>query len=122
MALIPALNALQERAGHLAEDDLRQLARQQKVPLHAVQAVVSFYPHFRTQPPPKAEIAVCRDMACFLAGSRPLEDRIESRLPAGACIHGVSCLGRCEMAPAVSVNHAPVDGGDVEAILAAASG
>jgi formate dehydrogenase/NADH-quinone oxidoreductase subunit F len=67
MSLIRRLNELQEAHGYLTEEALRDLARRENVPLYRLQGLVSFYPYFRTAPP-RVELAVCRDMACWLNG------------------------------------------------------
>ncbi len=113
MSLISALNRLQEQHGHLRPEDLRALAARLKVPLYRLQGLASFYPHFRTAPPPPACVALCRDMSCHLAGAEALAAEVEVGL-AGLVAAGkaevtrVSCLGRCDAAPAACVNEVPV--------------
>jgi len=122
MSLIAALNNLQSQRGYLTEKDLRDLALERRVPLYAVEAVVSFYPHFRTSPPPESRVAVCRDMACHLAGSDGLCSTLEQLLAGqDAEVGTVSCLGRCESAPAVAINDVPLDGSDVDRIVTVAN-
>ncbi|MGH7545232.1 MAG: NAD(P)H-dependent oxidoreductase subunit E, partial [Gemmatimonadota bacterium] len=72
--------------------------------------VSSFYPHFRRTPPPRAEIHVCRDVACFLAGAPRWAQEIRERVAGdeGIEVHEASCLGRCEIAPAALVHGEPV--------------
>lgn len=118
MSLIAALNQLQEEEGYLTDQALRLLSAQRNIPLHAIQAVISFYPHFRTTAPPKARVAVCRDMVCTLAGSDPLCDRLKNALAGkDAEVHTVSCLGRCDTAPAATINDVPVGGGDSQTLI-----
>ncbi|HSG81142.1 MAG TPA: NAD(P)H-dependent oxidoreductase subunit E [Gemmatimonadota bacterium] len=118
MRLIGELNRLQEERGHLRVEDLRAVAERLRVPLYRVEEVVSFYPHFRTTPPPRAEVAVCRDLSCFLGGSAGLCSRVKALLKADPDVevHEVSCLGRCDGAPAAMVNGVPVTGADARAI------
>src|SRR5262245_15612827 len=108
MRLIPRLLELQHAHGYLTEDLMRQVAREANVPLYRIQGLVSFYPHFRTSPPPKTEIAVCRDMACWLkdplAAARVREHHAGS---ADVQVRECSCLGRCDTAPAVMINDVP---------------
>lgn len=121
MSLIVALNELQHRHGYLSEQRLRELSAQRRVPLHAIQAVISFYPHFRTKPQAKATVAVCRDMACHLAGTGKLCRKLETQLSGhDVQVHQVSCLGRCEQAPAVAVNDVPMTGTCAEDVIEAA--
>jgi formate dehydrogenase len=109
MRLITRLLELQESHGYLTDELLRQVAREQRVPLYRVQGLVSFYPHFRTTPPPAKPIAVCRDMACWLADpDAPARLRAEYADDPGVEVHEVSCLGRCDRAPAALVDDVPV--------------
>ena len=48
--LIDDLKAIQERCGFLPADELRDYADRTNTPLYQLQAVASFYPHFRTEP------------------------------------------------------------------------
>ncbi len=123
MSLIESLKQLQREHGHLSDQTLRDLSTTAGVPLHAIQAVVSFYPHFRTTVPPKTRVAVCRDMACHLAGAEGLCENLKQALgEPDQPVHAVSCLGQCDVAPAVAINDEPVCGADVAAVLDVAAG
>src|SRR5262249_36034824 len=91
---------------YLSEEVLRELARREKVPLYRLQGLVSFYPHFRTKLLPRTELSICRDMACWLAGGAECCARLRQALSRqeGIEIHEVSCLGRCDQAPAGAIN------------------
>jgi len=93
-SLIPALHAIQREHGWLPREALVALSRDMRRPLYEIEGLVSFYPHFRTGPPPGegVEVAVCRDLSCRLA-------RTAAPLPDGAVTHEVSCVGRCDRAP-----------------------
>lgn len=121
MSLIAALHELQSQNGYLGEQQLRDLARKQRVPLHAVEAVVSFYPHFRKTVPAEARVAICHDMACQLAGSDELCSRLKNTFAGNdAEVQTVSCLGRCDHAPALMINDVPMDGTQSNQIAAIA--
>jgi NADH:ubiquinone oxidoreductase subunit F (NADH-binding) len=113
MNLIAALQALQSEHGHLRDEDLRSLAARERVPLYAVQAVVSFYPHFRRSPPAELEVSVCRDLSCRMRGATGARTRLEERATGrpGVEVRPVSCLGRCDRAPACLVNGRPAPPG-----------
>ncbi len=107
--IIPALHDRQHaRGGYLTDADMRTVAEEVGVPLNRVYAVVSFFPHFRTDPPPKVEVHVCRDMACHRRGSVEIQRRLAqwAKKNHGSDVEvcGVSCLGRCDRAPAVIIN------------------
>jgi NADH:ubiquinone oxidoreductase subunit F (NADH-binding)/NADH:ubiquinone oxidoreductase subunit E len=110
VSLILELSDLQERHGHLRDDDLKELARRRRVPLHRIQEVVSFYPHFRTEPLPPTTVALCRDLSCHLNGGAEFGQAVRAALAADPDVHveEVSCLGRCDAAPAALVDGEPV--------------
>jgi len=114
MSLIQALEELQAEHGWLSKDSLRELSATIQTPLYRLQEVVSFYPHFRTEPPARLTVDVCRDMSCHLYGCDGLAERIRE---AAGDLHveviETSCVGACEMAPAVRVNGTPASVGDV---------
>src|SRR5437899_9999221 len=116
MRLIPLLNAAQHKHGFLSEAMLRDLAREANVPLHRLQQIISFYPHFRTTPPPRVELTVCRDMSCWLAGGEECSRRLHELNAAHVEVHEVSCLGRCDRAPAAAINGIPVPADDVDRV------
>jgi NADH:ubiquinone oxidoreductase subunit F (NADH-binding)/NADH:ubiquinone oxidoreductase subunit E len=108
-SLIPELNAIQARVGWLPREELVALGREMKRPLYEIEGVVSFYPHFRTEPPAKVTVHGCRDLTCWLAGSQPRLAALREWLGESADVEfrEVSCLGRCDIAPAVAVNEHP---------------
>src|SRR6202035_1735278 len=102
------LRAIQHRHGFLPKPELESLSQRTQTPLYQIHSVASFYPHFHLTPPPKAEIRVCADMSCHLNGACELRTDLESRFanshPDDVQIRDVSCLGRCDRAPAISIN------------------
>ncbi|HET7016811.1 MAG TPA: NAD(P)H-dependent oxidoreductase subunit E [Streptosporangiaceae bacterium] len=109
-SLIPALNAIQERVGWLPREELVALSRDVRRPLYEIEGLVSFYPHFRTEPPKKTEIRVCHDLSCWLRGADARIDAIRQKYGQEADVEIVegSCLGRCDIAPAGTVNEHPL--------------
>ncbi|MFW6084262.1 MAG: NAD(P)H-dependent oxidoreductase subunit E [Gemmatimonadota bacterium] len=112
MSLIHELEKLQEERGHLTEDALRELSHTTSTPLYRLQELISFYPHFRTTRPASTTVNVCRDMSCHLAGGDGLTARLVEALGdvdgLDVEVEETSCLGCCELAPAVRVNGIPV--------------
>src|SRR4029077_8015661 len=102
------LRAIQLRHGFLPKAELEGLSRRNQIPLYQIHSVASFYPHFHLVPPAKAEIRVCADMSCRLNGACELRADLEARFagsrPEDVQIRDVSCLGRCDHAPAASIN------------------
>jgi len=126
-SLIPALNAIQERVGWLPREELVSLSHDVHRPLYEIEGLISFYPHFRTEPPAPVEVRACHDLSCWLRGGEQKIAALRDRYGADADVTVVegSCLGRCDLAPACTVNEEPrpMDdaGAAVEAARAAAS-
>jgi len=102
------LRAIQLRYGFLPKAELEALSQRSHTPLYQIHGVASFYPHFQLAAPPKADVRVCADMSCHLNGACELRAELEQRFAksgaADVTIRDVSCLGRCDQAPAVSIN------------------
>src|SRR5208282_3200300 len=102
------LRAIQRDFGYLPADRLTTLAARMKVPVSQIHAVASFYPHFHLSPPPLVDVRVCADMSCHLRGGDKVRSALDSAFegadPKQICIRDVSCLGRCDQAPAIMVN------------------
>jgi len=121
-SLIPALNAIQERLGWLPREELEALARDVRRPLYEIEGLISFYPHYRTDPPAKVALHVCHDLSCWLQGADQRIADLRERYGDDAAVEftEVSCLGRCDAAPAVAVNETPSEADDAVALVTAA--
>jgi formate dehydrogenase beta subunit len=102
------LRAIQRDFGYLPADRLTTLAAKINIPVSQIHAVASFYPHFHLSPPPKVDVRVCADMSCHLRGGDQVRAALDSAFQGAdakeICIRDVSCLGRCDQAPAIVVN------------------
>ena len=102
------LRSIQHEFGYLPADQLQLLSKKIDVPVSQIHAAASFYPHFHLTPPPKAEVKICADMTCHLRGGDQLKSQLEQscrgRSASDVTIRDVSCLGRCDSAPAISIN------------------
>ena len=67
--LMPELTAIQREHGWLPREQLAELSREMDRPLYEIEGLISFYPHFRTEPPSKIDLHVCHDLSCWLHGS-----------------------------------------------------
>jgi NADH:ubiquinone oxidoreductase subunit F (NADH-binding)/NADH:ubiquinone oxidoreductase subunit E len=120
-SLVPALNAIQERLGWLPREELEELARETKRPRYEIEGLISFYPHFRTTPPKKVSVSVCHDLSCWLRSGEDAIAGVRARYGEDTEVEvvEVSCLGRCDIAPAAAVNEHPVPMSDVDTLVAA---
>ena len=73
------------------------------MPLYRLHSVASFFPHFQLTPPKPVTLRICRDMACHMAGSGKMLRELHASGGGMSAVEGVSCLGRCDRAPAACV-------------------
>src|SRR5438067_1650677 len=103
--LVPALQRIQRQFGYLQREALEQYSMESGVPLYRLHAVASFFPHFQLSPPRPVTMHVCRDMACHMAGSATMLRELEKAFAGKpVAVQGVSCLGRCDRAPAACLS------------------
>jgi NADH:ubiquinone oxidoreductase subunit F (NADH-binding)/NADH:ubiquinone oxidoreductase subunit E len=99
------LRAIQRIHGYLPEAEMRTLADRLDLPLYRLHSVASFYPHFFLKPPARVEVRVCGDMSCHRNGAQRLRQALELTFQGqDVNIQHVSCLGRCDLAPAIAIN------------------
>ncbi|MCY2983904.1 MAG: NAD(P)H-dependent oxidoreductase subunit E [Planctomycetota bacterium] len=98
----------QHEHGFIQTSEIQRISDQVGEPIRVIQDVISFFPHFRKDAPPKCHAYVCRDMSCRLRGSVAMSEQLRSLQTevgkAALEITEASCLGRCDRAPAVFVN------------------
>jgi formate dehydrogenase subunit gamma len=108
-ALLPILHAIQDELGYVPADAVAPLARALNLSRAEVHGVISFYHHFRTQPPGRHVLQLCRAEACQAMGADQIADAARTVLgiefhettPDGAVgLQPVFCLGNCACAPA----------------------
>jgi formate dehydrogenase beta subunit len=118
-SLIPKLTAIQREHGWLPREELVKLSRDERRPLYEIEGLISFYPHFRAELPRKVELTVCQDLSCWLHGGEERLAELRARYGADVEVefHEVSCLGRCDVAPAVAVNESPAPATEAERLV-----
>ena len=118
-SLVPALTAIQERVGWLPREELVALAHDVHRPLYEIEGLISFYPHFRTSAPARVQLRLCHDLSCWLRGADERIAALRDRYGQDADMEFVegSCLGRCDVAPACTVNEVPVPMDDADAAV-----
>lgn len=112
-ALIPVLDAVQERLGYLPEWALLKVAEGLDIPLSKAAGVASFYNFFHMKPQGRQKLQVCMGTACYVRGSQSVFNRIVAELGVGPnggttedgeyTIEAVRCVGACSLAPVVVI-------------------
>ena len=112
-ALLAVLHLIQQERGYIAREDEEWVAGRLHLPQAEVAGVVSFYTMFRTKPPGRHHLQVCRTLSCQVRGCRELLAHIRAKLgieEGGVTPDGrfsfitVECLGSCGTAPMMQVN------------------
>ena len=119
--LLPVLHAVQDELACIPPECVPIIARGLNLSRAEVHGVISFYPLFRTAPPGRKVIYVCRAESCQAMGGLELEAHAKKRLGidyGGTTADGelslepIYCLGNCACSPSVMVDgrlHSRVD-------------
>src|SRR5205807_10539143 len=112
--LFEELKDLQRKFEYLPAAELKRIAEKRGLALRDVHAVASYYPHFYLKPPPKVSVRICNDMSCHLRGAPALQAKLEQRFQgmdeSELTVRNVSCVGRCDHAPAIVISDRYYDG------------
>lgn len=114
-ALLPVLHAIQDRLGFIPPDAVEGLAHSFNLSRAEVHGVITFYHYFKTTPPARCTVQICRAEACQSMGGDALLSHAsralgcglhEHSLDGGFALEPVYCLGHCATAPAIMINDA----------------
>ncbi len=113
--LLPALHAIRDATGYISPGGLNYVCQRLDVPPADAYGVATFYALFSLEEQPPVVAHVCDDIACRMNGGLALCQQFEERLgPEGSgdgkmTWHRSPCLGLCDRAPAVMIQHAGTD-------------
>jgi NADH-quinone oxidoreductase subunit E len=111
--LIPLLQEIQMRDGHLSQAAMAELAAALDTPVASVYGVATFYNQFRFAPLGTHVIELCRGTACHVKQSLGLQQHLQRKLklrPDGNSadrrftVLKVACLGACSIAPVIKLD------------------
>src|SRR2546423_281486 len=112
---MPALDLAQEELGHLTPEAMTEVAAALKLDPGYVEGVATFYTLFHLQPVGKHHFYICTNLSCMLRGSEGIVARVKQLTgvkepgeisPDGMfSYHEVECLGACEFAPMLRLDH-----------------
>ena len=113
-AVIPVLQAIQEKYNYLPEDALRRVCEISDITPAQIVGVASFYSQFRFTPAGQHMIKVCVGTACHVKGAGLVYDAMKRELGLDEgedttdsreyTIEKVNCLGCCTLAPVVQID------------------
>lgn len=124
-SLLPILHAVQDTLGYIPDTVVAQIAAGIQRSRAEVHGVISFYSHFRTSPPARIQVQVCRAESCQACGGQALyshaQARVAEQTDGTVSLTPVFCLGLCAQSPAIMINdqvHARVTPEKFDALLA----
>lgn len=129
--LLTALHRLQDQVGYIPEHAIAQLARTHNVSQAEVVGVIGFYHDFRTTPPGRQRLQVCRAESCQAMGADALAAHASRQLgiafgatseDGAVTLESAYCLGNCACSPAVMLDgklYGRVSAEHLDALLAA---
>jgi len=112
-ALLPILHAIQDALGYVPPDSVALIADELNLSRAEVHGVISFYHYFRSTPPGRHTVYICRAEACQAMGSEALEahakaalgiDYHENTCDGAITLEPVYCLGNCACSPSIMVD------------------
>jgi len=119
--LLPVLHAIQDALGFVPPETVPQIALAFNLSRAEVHGVVTFYHHFRSTPPARHVVQLCRAESCQSMGADALYAHAEQALGGGFALEPVYCLGQCATSPAMMVDgqlHARVNPARFDCIIA----
>ena len=131
--LLLVLHDVQNALGYIPPPAIPHIAKALNLSRAEVHGVVSFYHHFRSEPPGRHSVRICRAESCQAMNGEALAAHARERLgvdfhhttPDGQfTLEWVYCLGNCACSPAVMIDdelHGRVTPEQLDALLAARS-
>lgn len=130
-ALLPVLHDVQAELGYVPADAVPSIAEALSLSRAEVHGVVTYYHFFRSTPPGRHVVQVCRAEACQACGAEELLAhaerslgcaRHETRADGAVTLEAAYCLGLCASSPAIQIDdrvHARVTPAKLDKLVAA---
>jgi NADH:ubiquinone oxidoreductase subunit E len=112
--LLALLRDEQEEARHIDEQFIEQTAQSMGLSIGELYGVATFYHFLSTRPLGRNIIRVCKSIPCYLNRSRLVIETVQAELgivPGETTLDGrftlqlTNCIGACDQAPAMLLNH-----------------
>ncbi|WP_298887299.1 NAD(P)H-dependent oxidoreductase subunit E [uncultured Serinicoccus sp.] len=104
--LLEILHAVQAEHGHIADEDVAEIADVLNLSVAEVHGTVSFYHDFRRSPAADHEVQICRAEACQAVGAADLWAATEQHFAhrEDVEVREVFCFGNCALGPSASID------------------
>ena len=112
---MPALDLAQEELGHLTPDAMTEVAAALELDPGYVEGVATFYSLFHLSPVGQHRFYVCTNLSCMIRGANEIVSHLKGAIgvatPEEVSSDGlfsyeeVECLGACEYAPMMRLDH-----------------
>ena len=112
--LLEMLKAAQSRSGFVSPEVMGEIAQSLNLGVSEVYGVATFYSFLSTRPLGRHVIRVCKSLPCYLKNARMIIESVHKAIgigpgettPDGAfSFELTNCIGACDKAPAMLVNH-----------------
>jgi len=112
--LLALLQDEQEKNGRISEQFIEQTAKSMGLSISEVYGVATFYHLLSIKPLGRYVIRVCKCVPCYLKNSQLVVDTIqeelgivpgETTLDSKFSLELTNCIGACDQAPAMLLNH-----------------
>ncbi len=112
-ACLEALRIVQRARGFVSDESLLELANYLDLSPHELDSIATFYNLIYRRPVGRHVILLCDSVSCWILGYESIRDRLRARLriefgettPDGRfTLLPVSCLGACDLAPAMMID------------------
>ena len=115
-AVMPALDIAQEEVGYLTAEAMTEVAHLLNLDPGYVEGVATFYSLFHLEPVGKHRMYLCTNLSCMLRGAYDMLGHANRAIGVSETgevsaeglfsTEEVECLGACEYAPVVRLDHA----------------
>ena len=114
VTVLSCLLLVQDEIGYIPDEAIKEIASSLKTSVNEVWGVATFYTNFRFTPPCENSLEVCWGPTCHLKGAPDLISGVLDQLgleeegdarDKGISVRYNTCLGACQQAPVISVNH-----------------
>lgn len=112
--LLPILHGIQDSLGYIPQDAVGDISKSLNLSRAEVHGVISFYHYFRTTPPGKHTVRICRAESCQSMNGKALEahakrtlgiDFHETTADEQFSLEAVYCLGNCACSPSITIDN-----------------